>query len=81
MAQQRLSVPLLRLCFARYAPTKVLPLLSQRCCFFAPMFFWFRGRFVDPWRDLAVNDFFDMSGRTEPVTGNAASSEDGASNS
>jgi hypothetical protein len=47
-------------------PTKVLPLLDDRC-FFAPMFFWFRGRFIDPWRDLAVNNFLDMSGNTEPI--------------
>lgn len=46
-------------------PTKVLPLLDERC-FFAPMFLWYRGRFIDPWRDLAVNDVLDMSGRTEP---------------
>jgi hypothetical protein len=47
-------------------PTKVLPLLRRRC-FFAPLFFWYRGRFVDPWRDLAVNDVLDMSGNTEPI--------------
>jgi hypothetical protein len=47
-------------------PTKVLPLLNERC-FFGPMFFWYRGRFVDPWRDLAVNGVLDMSGNTEPV--------------
>lgn len=46
-------------------PTKVLPLLNERC-FFAPMFIWYKGRFIDPWRDLAVNDCLDMSGNTEP---------------
>ena len=46
-------------------PTKVLPLLDERC-FFAPMFFWHGGKFIDPWRDLAVNDVLDMSGETEP---------------
>jgi hypothetical protein len=47
-------------------PTKALPLLDDRC-FFTPMFFWIRGRFIDPWRDLAVNNFLDMSGNTEPL--------------
>jgi hypothetical protein len=42
-------------------PTTALPLLDERC-FFAPMFFWLRGRFIDPWRDLAVNGVLDMSG-------------------
>lgn len=46
-------------------PTKTLPLLDERC-FFAPMFFWHSGRFVDPWRDLAVNGVLDMTGDTEP---------------
>lgn len=55
-------------------PTKVLPLLNKRC-FFSPMFFWFRGRFIEPFRDLAVNGVLDMSGKTEPMNSNATSSE------
>lgn len=47
------------------SPTKALPLLSDRC-FFGPMFFWLNGRFIDPWHDLAVDNFLDMSGNTEP---------------
>ncbi|WP_323142697.1 hypothetical protein [Massilia phyllosphaerae] len=46
-------------------PAKVLPLLHKRC-FFGPMFFWYQGRFIDPWRDLAVNNVLDMTGNTEP---------------
>jgi hypothetical protein len=58
-------------------PTKVLPLLSKRC-FFAPMFIWFRGRFIEPFRDLAVDGVLDMSGNTEPISDNATLSEDDA---
>jgi hypothetical protein len=36
-------------------PTKVLPLLRERCF-----------KFIDPSRDLAVNGFLNMSGNTEP---------------
>jgi hypothetical protein len=46
-------------------PTKALPVLHERC-FFGPMFFWHGGKFIDPWRDLAVNNVLDMSGSTEP---------------
>lgn len=52
-------------------PTKVLPLLNERC-FFAPMFFWHCGRFIDPWRDLAVDGVLDMSGKKEPKHSNPA---------
>jgi hypothetical protein len=58
-------------------PTKVLPLLDERC-FFAPMFFWFPGRFIEPFRDLAVNGVLDMSGKTEPMSRTATSSKDDA---
>ncbi|RJG22224.1 hypothetical protein [Massilia cavernae] len=44
-------------------PRAVLPLLDERC-FFAPLFFWHNGNFIDPWRDLAVGNFLDMSGNT-----------------
>jgi hypothetical protein len=37
------------------------------------MFFWFRGRFIEPFRDLAVDGVLDMSGKTEPKSGNATS--------
>jgi hypothetical protein len=30
------------------------------------MFFWHHGKFIDPWRDLAVNGVLDMSGKIEP---------------
>lgn len=56
-------------------PTKVLPLLVERC-FFAPMFFWLHGRFIEPWRDLAFDGVLDMSGNTEPPRSNF-SSDDG----
>lgn len=46
-------------------PARTLPLLQERC-FFGPMFFWHKGGFVDPWRDLAVDGVLDMSGNTEP---------------
>jgi hypothetical protein len=46
-------------------PMKVLPLLEERC-FFGPMFFWYQGKFIDPWRDLAANKVLDMTGNTEP---------------
>lgn len=51
-------------------PTKVLPLLNERC-FFAPIFIWHGGKFIDPWRVLAVNDVLDMSGQTEPTLNNS----------
>lgn len=44
-------------------PRAVLPLLNERC-FFAPMFFWHYGKFIDPWRDLAVGNVLDMTGNT-----------------
>jgi len=44
---------------------QTLPLLSERC-FFAPMFFWLHGQFIEPWRNLAVNGVLDMSGSTDP---------------
>lgn len=58
-------------------PTKVLPLLAERC-FFAPMFFWLRGRFIEPWRDLAFDGVLDMSGNTEPPTSGFSSDDGGA---
>jgi hypothetical protein len=45
-------------------PRAVLPILDERC-FFSPMFFWHHGQFIDPWRDLAVNGVFDMTGNTD----------------
>lgn len=48
-------------------PRKVLPLLNERC-FFAPMFFWHCGKFIEPFRDLAVDGVLDMSGNTEIKT-------------
>ena len=48
------------------SPAKALRLLSERC-FFVPMFFWLRGQFIDPWRDLAVNNVLDMSENTDPA--------------
>lgn len=45
-------------------PREVLPLLNERC-FFAPMFFWHLGHFIDPWRDLAVDNVLDMTGNTD----------------
>lgn len=44
-------------------PRATLPILNERC-FFAPMFFWLRGEFIDPWRDLAVDGHLDMSDNT-----------------
>jgi hypothetical protein len=38
----------------------VLRLLNERC-FFAPMYIWYTGKFIEPWRDLAVNGVLDMS--------------------
>lgn len=60
------NVTLFRYC-GRTIPTTpraVLPMLDKRC-FFAPMFFWHRGQFIDPWRDLAVDGCLDMSGKTD----------------
>jgi hypothetical protein len=61
---------LTNICLFRYCgptvpatPRAVLPLLNERC-FFAPMFFWHQGQFVDPWRDLAVDGSLDMTGTT-----------------
>jgi hypothetical protein len=70
------NVPLFRYCGQALpvTPTKALPLLSERC-FFAPMFFWLRGRFINPWRDLAVDNFLDMSDNTEPETSDALTAD------
>jgi hypothetical protein len=58
---------LFRYCGSELPPTpaKVLPLVSERC-FSAPLFFWHCGKFIDPWRDLAVDGVLDMSGNTLP---------------
>lgn len=48
-------------------PWEVLPLLDDRC-FFAPMFIWHRGKFIDPWRELTVDGVLDMSGNAERVS-------------
>ncbi|WP_151447103.1 hypothetical protein [Lacisediminimonas profundi] len=45
-------------------PRAVLPLLDERC-FFAPMFFWHAGKFIEPFRDLAIDGTLDMSGNTK----------------
>ena len=50
-------------------PRAVLPVLNERC-FFAPMFFWHRGQFIDPWRDLAVNGVLNMTGNTNSNSAN-----------
>jgi hypothetical protein len=57
------------------SPPKSLPLLSARC-FFGPMFFWHCGRFIDPWRDLAVDGVLDMSGNIESAPRNVETSGD-----
>jgi len=56
------------ICLFRYcastlpaSPADALPLFDERC-FFAPMFFWLHGQFVDPWRDLAVDGVLNMKG-------------------
>lgn len=43
-------------------PREALPIFDAQC-FFAPLFFWHKGQFIDPWRDLAVNRVLDMSGQ------------------
>lgn len=53
------------------SPRKVLPLLDERC-FFAPMFFWHGGKFIEPWQDLAIDGVLDMSGNTEPEVSDSA---------
>lgn len=57
------DVCLFRFCGSKLpaTPRQVLPILGARC-FFAPLFFWHKGRFVDPWQDLAINRVLDMSG-------------------
>lgn len=58
------DVCLFRYCGASFpaTPRQALPIFDAHC-FFAPLFFWHKGRFIDPWQDLAINGVLEMSGK------------------